>query len=102
MASEYVGAAVFAFLGPVVVGVLCGAAGVRAARTDGRGRLGRQVRAVTAGYALLGVALGFRLEGSQPVLSGRFDVLVPYACAVAGALFWTRPARPAQGRSTEV
>lgn len=102
VASEYVGATVFAYLGPFVVGVVCGGAATRAARTDGRGRLGSRVRAVAAGLAVLGVALGFVVEGSLGVLSVRPDVLLPYAAAVAGAVLWTMPPRARQGRSTEV
>lgn len=110
--SEYVGATIFEYLGPFVVGMICGGAATRAAHTDGRDRIGRAVRAVAAGIALLGVGLSFLLEKSQDVLSVSPDVLLPYAAAVAGALLWTMPPRarkpspddPAddQGRSTDV
>lgn len=96
--SEYVGAPVFALLAPVVLGVLCGAAALRAAGTDGRGRLGRAVRGVCALYALLGTALGFLLEGSRRPAELRADVLLPYAAAVLGALAWTVPPRRARRR----
>ena len=106
VASEYVGATVFAYLGPFVVGVVCGGAATRAARTDGRGQLGTRVRAVAAGYAVLGVALGFVVEGSLGVLELSPDVLLPYLAAVAGALLWTMPPRTrrpqSQGASTDV
>ncbi|MBK5308135.1 MAG: hypothetical protein JJD92_15725 [Frankiaceae bacterium] len=106
VASEYVGATVFAYLGPFVVGVTCGGAATRAARTDGRGLLGTRVRTVGAVLAVLGIALSFVVEGSLGVLELSPDVLLPYAAAVAGALLWTMPPRPrksqGQGASTDV
>jgi hypothetical protein len=108
--SEYVGATIFEYLGPFVVGVLSGGAATRAARTDGRGRVGRAVRAIAAGLGVLGVAFSFLLEKSQDVLSVHPAVLLPYLLAVAGALLWTMPprSRPVspdeldQGLSTDV
>jgi hypothetical protein len=93
VASEYVGATVFSYLGPFVVGVVCGGAGTKAAGTDGRGRLGTRVRALAAALAVLGVAFSFVFEESLSVLSFDPDVLVPYAAAVAGAVLWTIPPR---------
>ena len=101
VASEYVGATVFAYLGPFVVGVVCGGAATRAAGTDGRGPLGTRVRVAAAVCALLGIGLSFLVEGSRTPLSFRADVLLPYAAAVAGALLWTMPPRRRQGLSTE-
>ncbi|GAC1439264.1 MAG: hypothetical protein NVSMB55_00120 [Mycobacteriales bacterium] len=100
--SEYVGATVFEYLGPFVVGVVCGGATTKAADTDGRDPLGRRVRALAAVAAVLSVALGFVLEQSQHVLSLRVTVIAPYVAAVAGALLWTMPPRAGQGRSAEV
>jgi hypothetical protein len=104
--SEYVGATVFEYLGPFVVGMICGGAATRAAQTNGRGQLGKAVRGISAVVALLGVAYSFLLEKSHHVLSGSPDVLLPYAAAVAGALLWTLPPRTAktadQGLSTDV
>jgi hypothetical protein len=108
--SEYVGATIFEYLGPFVVGVLCGGAATRAAGTNGRGPVGKAVRAVAAALAVLGVAFSFMLEKSQDVLSVDPAVLLPYALAVAGALLWTMPPRPRaaavdeldQGLSTDV
>ena len=100
--SEYVGATVFGYLGPFVVGVVCGGAATKAAGTDGRGQLGRRVRALAAVVAVLSVGLGFVLEQSLHVLSLRASVLVPYLAAAAGALLWTMPPRARQGLSTEV
>lgn len=104
--SEYVGATVFEYLGPFVVGVVCGGAATRAAGTDGSGPVGQRVRGVAALIAVLSVALGFVLEESQDVLSASLDVLLPYAAAVAGALLWTMPPRAGkrerQGLSTDV
>lgn len=105
VASEYVGATVFSYLGPFVVGVVCGGAALKAAGTDGRGRFGARVRGIGALYALLGVALSFVDEQSQHVLSLRLDVLGGYAAAIAGALLWTMPPRQrraGQGRLTDV
>jgi hypothetical protein len=103
--SEYVGATVFEYLGPFVVGVICGGAAIRAAGTEGRGRIGTAVRSVAALMAVLGVALSFTLEGSRHVLSVSPGVLVPYALAAAGAVLWTIPPRAGkaqrQGLSTE-
>jgi hypothetical protein len=100
--SEYVGATVFEYLGPFVVGVVCGGAATRAAGTDGHGRTGRAVRWLAAAFAVLGVAFSFVLEQSQDVLSASPDVLLPYAAAVAGALLWTMPPRRRQGLPTDV
>jgi hypothetical protein len=102
VASEYVGATFFAYLGPFVVGVICGAAATRAAGTDGRGRLGQRVRVVAAVLAVLAVGLGFTIEGSHAAASVSPDVLLPYVCAVAGAALWTMPPRRRQGRSADV
>jgi hypothetical protein len=101
--SEYVGATVFEYLGPFVVGVVCGGAATRAAGTDGRGVVGQRVRGVAAFIAVLSVALGFVLEESQDVLTFSPGVLLPYAAAVAGAVLWTMPPRSKdQGLSTDV
>ena len=106
--SEYVGSTVFEYLGPFVVGIICGGAATRAAHTNGRGTIGKAVRVIAAVIALLGVAFSFVLEESQDVLSVSPDVLLPYVAAVAGALLWTMPprARPSanadQGLSTDV
>ena len=94
VAAQYVGAEVFAYLTPAVVGVLCGAAAQAAAAGPRRGRTAVVVRIVAAGYAVLGVALGFVLEGSVDVLDGA--TLLPYAAAGAGALLWTVPPRTAR------
>ena len=101
VASEYVGATVFAYLGPFVVGVVCGGAGTRAAGTEGRGSTASRVRAIAALCALLGVGLSFVVEGSLAPTALRAQVLLPYAAAVAGALLWTMPPRQRQGLSTE-
>lgn len=102
VASEYVGATFFAYLGPFVVGVICGAAATRAAVTDGRGVLGSRVRTLAAVLAVLGVGLGFTIEGSNAAASVSPDVLLPYVSAVAGAVLWTMPPRRRQGRSADV
>jgi hypothetical protein len=91
VASQYVGAEAFAYLTPAVVGVLCGAAAQAAAGGPRRGRTATAVRAIACGYALLGVALGFVLEGSVGVLDPA--ALLPYAAAVGAAFLWTLPPR---------
>jgi hypothetical protein len=100
--SEYVGATIFEYLGPLVVGVVCGGAATRAAGTHGHEPVGRVVRWLAAGLAVLGVGLSFVLEQSHDPLSVSPDVLLPYAAAVAGALLWTMPPRRRQGLSTDV
>lgn len=94
VAAEYVGAPVFGYVIPFLVGVLAGAAAQAAAAGPRRGRAALVVRALACGYAVLGVALGFVLEQSQS-LSGT-GALLPYAAAVAGVLLWTAPPRAAR------
>lgn len=95
VAAQYVGAQLFAYLTPFVVGVLTGAAAQAAAGGARTGRDAAGVRVVAVVYAVLGVALGFALERSSTV----FDTgtLLPYAAAVLGVVLWTLPpkARPA-------
>lgn len=96
VAAQYVEAGLFAYLTPFVVGVLCGAAAQAAAGGARRGRVAVGVRALSAVVAVLGVGLGFLLEGSRsPLGSDPLDsaVLLPYLAAVAGALLWTAPPR---------
>jgi hypothetical protein len=89
VAAQYVGAELFAYLTPAVVGVLCGAAAQAAAGGARRGPVALGIRAVACLYAVLGVALGFVLERSVDVLAG--ETLVPYAFAVVGVALWTAP-----------
>lgn len=91
--AEYVGADLFKYLSPAVLGILCGGAATAAAGTPGPGVLGTRVRLLSVVYAVLGSALGFLLEGTYEVLSTSVDVLVPYAIAVAAAWLWTAPPR---------
>ena len=90
--SEYIGAPFFAFVAPFLVGVLCGGAALRSAQTDGRGVLGGRIRAIGVAYALLGVGVGFKVvPGGGSAFSPVTSVLLPYLCAVAGAVLWTMP-----------
>lgn len=109
VAAQYVDAELFAHLTPVVVGAACGAAaqaasGVVRGPERGRGRTADLVRVEAAVAAVLGVGLGFVLEGSRDPLSGH--AVLPSLLAVAGAVLWTLPPRrptgpPAQeGRSS--
>jgi hypothetical protein len=96
VAAQYVGAQLFAYLTPFVVGVLTGAAAQSASGGARTGGLATRIRAVAAVYAVVGVALGFALEKSQDVVGA--STLLPYAAAVVGVVLWTLPpkARPAQ------
>jgi hypothetical protein len=89
VAAQYVGAQLFAYLTPFVVGVLTAAAAQAAAGGVRTGPLVQRVRGVALAYALLGVALGFAIERSQDVVST--GALIPYAAAVAGVVLWTLP-----------
>lgn len=89
VAAQYVGAQLFAYLTPFVVGVLTAAAAQAAAGGVRTGPLVPRVRAIALVYALIGVALGFAIERSQDVVSG--GALVPYVAAVAGVVLWTLP-----------
>ena len=91
--AEYVGADLFQYLSPAVLGILCGGAATAAAGTPGPGVLCSRVRWLAAGYAVLGSALGFVLEGTFSALDVRLDVLIPYAIAAAAAWLWTAPPR---------
>ncbi len=89
VAAQYVGAAVFAYLTPFVVGVLTGAAAQAAAGIPKGGPGGNGIRLIAAVYALLGVALGFVLERSEGVLSAAS--VLPYLAALVGVVLWTLP-----------
>jgi hypothetical protein len=89
--SEYVGAEVFQYLSPAVLGVLCGGAATAASGNPRSGILSKRVRQIAVIYAVLGAALGFVLEKTYHVLSGSPDVLIPYVIAAAAAWFWTSP-----------
>jgi predicted lipid-binding transport protein (Tim44 family) len=89
VASEYVGAGLFAYLTPLVLGVLTGEAAQRAAAAPRRGPLALGVRGLAALLSVLGTALGFVVEGSAAPWSGQ--AVLPYAAAVLGAVVWTAP-----------
>lgn len=89
--AEYVGTDLFTYLSPAVLGALCGAAARAATRQVGRSPIGSRVRAVAVGYALVGVALAFLLEGTYAPLSLELDVLVAYVIAAGAAWLWTAP-----------
>lgn len=93
VAAQYVGAELFAYLTPFVVGVLVAAAAQSASGGPRSGPAVRQVRLVAVLYALLGTALGFVLEQSEGLVST--STLLPYAAAVAGVLLWTLPPKGA-------
>ena len=89
VAAQYVGAELFAYLTPFVVGVLVAAAAQAAAGGPRTGPLAQRVRVVAGAYAVLGVALGFVLERSEGVFAARS--LLPYVAAVVGVVVWTLP-----------
>lgn len=96
VAAQYVGAGLFSYLTPLVVGVLCGASAQAAAGGSRRGATAVRVRAAAAACAVLGAGLGLLLEGSAHPLSA--PAAVPAVLAAAGALLWTAPPRPAANR----
>lgn len=97
VAAQYVGAELFGYLAPFVVGVLTAAAAQSAAGGVRTGPVASRLRVVAAVYAVLGVGLGFALERSEDALAG--GTLVPYACALAGVVLWTLPPKAAAPRS---
>ena len=96
VAAQYVGAQLFAYLTPFVVGVLTGAAAQAAAGGARTGSDATRVRVLAVVYAVLGVALGFALERSQDAFDT--STLLPYAAAAVGVVLWTLPpkTRPAR------
>ena len=89
VAAQYVGAQLFGYLTPLVLGVLVAVAAQAAAAGPRTGPSAQAVRVVSCAYAVLAVALGFVLEQSQSALG--VGALLPYAAAVAGAALWTLP-----------
>jgi hypothetical protein len=89
VAAQYVGAQLFAFLTPFVVGVLTAAAAQSASQAAKSGSDATRLRLLAAVYAVVGVALGFALERSKDALDS--STLVPYAAAVVGVVVWTLP-----------
>lgn len=92
VAAQYVGAAVFAYLTPFVVGVLTAAAAQKAFGPVGPGSAVIRIRVLAAVYAVLGVAFGFALERSAGVAAP--SSLLPYLAAVGGVVLWTMQPRP--------
>lgn len=92
--QQYVQAPWLELFAPAVLGVVCAAAAVTAARHPRPGRLAQQVRVVCAVCAALGVAWGVQLDGSfEPVDTDR-SVWLPYLIAAVAAFFWAAPPRP--------
>jgi hypothetical protein len=81
--SEYVGTGAAGYVTAALAGVACAAA-ARAA-----GASGRWVGVVAAAYALLAVALGYRLvPGGADPLPRTGSAAGSYAVAALGALLW--------------
>ena len=95
--AEYVGAEIFQYLSPAVLGLLCGGAATAAARHPAAGELASRVRWLVVVYAVLGTALGFVLEGTYAPLSLSPDVLLPYVLAGGAAWLWAAPPRRVAG-----
>jgi len=91
VAAEYVGAGLFQYFAPALLGILCGGAASAAAGSPRRGPLVRRVQVVSVLHSLLGAALGFRLEGTYSPFSLHPDVLLPFLITAAAAWFWTTP-----------
>ncbi len=89
--AQYVQAEVFAYLAPLVLGLLCGFAATSAAGNPKAGMLARRIRSLCVVYSVLGTAFGFVLEGTFGALSTSPDVLVPYLLAAAASAAWTTP-----------
>jgi hypothetical protein len=84
--TEYIGATGFAEIVPFLVGLLCASGAAAAAGTPGRGRVDLVLRLVGATCAVLGTALGYKLQpGGGSALHPAHTVLPAYAAAVAGA-----------------
>lgn len=82
--QEYVGAGVFSLVTPAVLGVLCALTVERVAPLA-RSPL---LTGVALVYALVGVALGFVLEGSRTAVSPLAQVAPPYLAAGSGVVVW--------------
>lgn len=91
--AEYVGAELFRYLSPAVLGILSGAATQQAGPSTGSGATGLRVRLVAVVFALLGVAFGFVREDTTRGLTLHLDQLVAYLIAGTAAWVWTLPPR---------
>jgi hypothetical protein len=89
--AEYVGAGLFQYLSPVLLGILCAGAAMSAAGSPRSGVLAQRVRLAGAVWSLLGAGLGFLLEGTYEPASLHVHVLLPYVIAVAAAWLWNAP-----------
>ncbi|MGB8652834.1 MAG: hypothetical protein WCD35_19470 [Mycobacteriales bacterium] len=98
VSAEYVQSGLLAYLSSFALGVLVGGAASAAARHP-RGVLGARVRGLALLLAVLGVGLGFVLEGTYGVLDLRLDVLLSYLLAVAGCWLWTAPPKRVRAAS---
>lgn len=96
--SEYVGAPLFEYLSPAVVGIAVGAAATAAAG-EPRGGVLRQVRVVALVMAVLAIAVGFRADGTYGLLAADAKVLLPYLVAGATCWLWTAPPKRRRRRS---
>lgn len=97
--SEYVGSPWFEYLAPAVVGIACGAAATAAAG-EPRGPQLQRVRAVALVYAVLAVAIGFRVEGTYGLVAADPAVLLPYGVAAAACWLWTAPPKRRRVRAS--
>lgn len=89
--AEYVGADVFKYLSPAVLGVLCAGAATAAAQNPPKGQLSKAVRWLSVLYAVFGSGVGFLLEGTYDPIEASTNVLVPYLIAAGAAYLWAAP-----------
>jgi hypothetical protein len=89
IATQYVGVHVFSWLVPGLLGLAAGWVTAAAART------GSVAAAVAVVSAVLGTALGLRLQpGGASLVHPVSDVVPPYLTAIVGALGWRLVAGP--------
>jgi hypothetical protein len=90
--TQYVGVHVFSLLVPGLLGLAAGWVTAAAART------GSVAAAIAVVTAVLGTALGLRLQpGGASLVHPVADVLPPYLCAIGGALVGQLIAAPRGG-----
>lgn len=92
--AEYVGAGLFQYFSPALLGILTAGAAMSAAGSPRKGALAQQVRVAGSVLSLLGAGLGFQLEGTYRAVSLHATVLVPYVITVAAAWLWNAPPKP--------
>lgn len=93
VAAEYVGAGLFQYVSPAVLGALVASASQRAGLSDGTGVVGRRTRLIALAYAVLGVAFGVVRENPERGLTLQGGQLLASVIAAATAWAWSLPPR---------